>query len=627
MAVQNITREFLEIIKCPSKSVKNVNYLIVMPRTAPNEDAIYVFPLGIAYVSSALKASGRSVYTLNLNFRKDAIYKILKENITMYDIDVIATGGLSLEYHAIKEIIDIARLIKPNIISVVGGGLITSDPEAAMVALETADYGVIGQGEITINALAYAIEGNGDITTVKGVIYNDGTNWKVAQPQKELLSLDIIPYPDYDGFNYEELVGRSKSDFSLRFTSKSQDSHMIYMVFSRSCPFNCSFCFHSSGKKYVQRSLNSFFSELDFLLSKYKFNLLKIVDELFIKDENFITEFCKRIKKYNILWGANGRVDNTDRKILQTMKEAGCVFIQYGVESADNQILRSMRKHTTIEQVEDAFAICQELGILATGNLIFGDLEETKDTFHNSMKWYMTHSHYSIFLSWIKVLPGSHLYKVATANGTISDRIQYIKDGCPQINVSKMTNEEYWETVRWLEDFKTSTESDLLIDANLFQGAGGTVDVMGKCPVCNKQSQWNGFDPLMNTLVMCEKCNNKLRISLHNYILREKFQKNMEMMLKDKNVALCPATNRIQKLMELAPKLSNEKIPLIDLFKGKQDLFFGGKKVFPPDVIFDLNIDSIIVAIEGHKRTQIVHHIKNNYPMIKNIFHVSDFVF
>ena len=43
------------------------------------------------------------------------------------------------------------KSIAPNVITIVGGGMMTSDPIPAMTALHgVADYGVIGEGEITV---------------------------------------------------------------------------------------------------------------------------------------------------------------------------------------------------------------------------------------------------------------------------------------------------------------------------------------------------------------------------------------------------------------------------------------------------------------------------------------------
>lgn len=90
---------------------QSMKYLIAMPQVTKIKDQQYPFPIGIAYVSGALKASGRSVLALNLNYKEGTIFDILKKAIVENDIDVVAVGGLTTQYPQIKEIVDCAKKI------------------------------------------------------------------------------------------------------------------------------------------------------------------------------------------------------------------------------------------------------------------------------------------------------------------------------------------------------------------------------------------------------------------------------------------------------------------------------------------------------------------------------------
>ena len=103
-----------------------MNYLIVMPILTEIFDQSYTFPLGIAYVSASLKRSGRNVVTYNLNYKSKTIKENLEKIIREEQIDVIATGGLTAQYWQLERILTAAREIKPDIITWVGGGIITS---------------------------------------------------------------------------------------------------------------------------------------------------------------------------------------------------------------------------------------------------------------------------------------------------------------------------------------------------------------------------------------------------------------------------------------------------------------------------------------------------------------------
>ncbi len=129
---------------------RKLNCLLVMPLIACSAGTGYSLPLGIAYVSSSLKKAGFSVFTLNLNHRLENIREALEGEINVNDIDVVMTGGLSAQFNTLRPVLEIAKNFKGSVTTVVGGGIVTAEPEIAMEALEFADLGVIGEGELTV---------------------------------------------------------------------------------------------------------------------------------------------------------------------------------------------------------------------------------------------------------------------------------------------------------------------------------------------------------------------------------------------------------------------------------------------------------------------------------------------
>lgn len=57
-----------------------------------------------------------------------------------------------------------------------------------------------------------------------------------------------------------------------------------------------------------------------------------------------------------------------------------------------------------------------------------------------------------MFVDMIIAFPGSVLYKRAVRAGTIPDPVQFLKDGCPIVNVSSMSNEEFTQVVSLVEN-------------------------------------------------------------------------------------------------------------------------------------------------------------------------------
>lgn len=321
--------------------------------------------------------------------------------------------------------------------------MITADPVPAMTSFEgCADFGVIGEGEITMPELVTAIGTGGDFSGVKGLIYKDGDEWHITDRRPDIMDLDSIPLPDYAGFDYDKYLSTNGEVVDgVKFSP-------VAIIGGRSCKYNCTFCFHPSGSRYRQRSLDSIFSEIDHLLSNYPVNYIALREELFASDEKRVLDFCERAKSYPIVWSIQLRVDSVTKTIVDALKDSNCRYVFLGIESADNRILKSMRKNITIEQVEKALELTISAGLDTRSTIILGDEFETMESATRTLEWWREHRKYSaIDLGLIIAFPGSTLYKHARSNGKIPDPVQFLRDGCPVINLSENLSEEEFRSI------------------------------------------------------------------------------------------------------------------------------------------------------------------------------------
>jgi radical SAM superfamily enzyme YgiQ (UPF0313 family) len=139
-----------------------MKYLIVAPKIVQLAGHYYEFPLGLAYISSALKNKGFDVSCLNLNHYDNAVEELVTDTITSKSIDVVLTGGLSVHYSQIEQVIDNARSIKPEVVMVLGGGILRSNPEPVLWALKP-DCSILFEGEETVVSLAEHLEHGKDM--------------------------------------------------------------------------------------------------------------------------------------------------------------------------------------------------------------------------------------------------------------------------------------------------------------------------------------------------------------------------------------------------------------------------------------------------------------------------------
>jgi radical SAM superfamily enzyme YgiQ (UPF0313 family) len=498
-----------------------MRFLVVIPKNRYKVGIHYDFPLGLSYISSSLKSKGYQVDCLNLNYYESietALKKAIKEN----NSDIICTGGLSVHFTKIESILKIAKNIKPDIMTIIGGGLISSEPKLMIETLKP-DFGVVGEGEETIVELADAIIHSKDFSKIDGVIYYNKDKKEIImnKPRRPIGDIDSIPYPDYDGFEVKRYLDMQKptDDHYLYPYDKPR---MLPIISSRSCPYDCTFCYHPLGKQYRERSLDAFFKEVEYLIEKYNINLLVVMDELFAVRPERVKEFCERIKRYNLKWIAQMRVDGVTEETVNMLKDSGCFQISYGIESACDTILKSMKKRINISQIENALELTYKAKIGIQGNFIFGDKAETWETANQTLQWWLNNRKYQINLGKIIPYPGTQLYYNALEEGRIKDKISFIKAKCPPLNLTKMSDKQFLQLSRLIQSYDTKYNklpARILLckkeGVDPYKGILYTIKV--ECPHCHKVIEYKNMPKsdigaLMTTYgcrIGCRECNQR----------------------------------------------------------------------------------------------------------------------
>ena len=594
-----------------------MNYLFVMPKLVQETGDGYVFPLGIAYVSAAMKKAGFKVFNVNLNHREGTIDEILSEEIKKHDIDVLLTGGLSPQYHMIKAVVEAGKRAKSDLIFIAGGGIISADPEAAMTALEHVQYGVIGEGEQTIVELAECLEQGGDPFGVNGIIYKHDGKWITTMTRADIADLDSIPWPDYEGFDLDKYLDAPSPGFS-----GLNKGRMVCMLASRSCPYQCSFCFHTNGKKYRKRSWDDFFAELDYLRERYNIDFIIMADELFCPKQEDAAEFARRITPYKMRWQADFRVDRVKPELLPLFKESGIDSMFFGLESTDNNILKSMIKKMTIETMEVGLRHVYEAGIPIYGCFIFGDIEETYETALNTLDWWHKHREYSIHLTLMKPFPGAAIYEHACKTGIIKDRVQYLKDGCPQINISKMNDQEFQDICERIAEAQYDAVTIDNVELISYDPVMGRQHIQGSCPQCGEHNDWDEIKLFSIDYITCSHCGQKFHIPIPQK-LRTNLDNNITALLdRYGKVAVWGMTLSVMELFKRSDVLANDNVFPIDIAESKQLMRLYGKKINPPSILNEQEIKVVLIAVPSHGG-QILCQVRENHPATTEVLDIT----
>ena len=576
-----------------------------MPKAASKSAGNYnIFPVGIAYVTAYLKKMGCNIYTANLEFLGGDTYLNLNNLISELNIDVIAVSGLSRDYPKVKSIIEISKYIKPEIITIVGGGIISGDPEPAMLALG-ADIGTIGEGEKTAYDLTNALDNGHSFHDIPGLIFrNEDNGLTISSYKPEVINIEEISIPDYDGFDYSKFMESVNYSYS-------------YIVASRSCPYHCTFCFHPSGSKYRQRSLDSVFDEIDYILKQYKVRTIGISDELFAIKKDRVVDFCDRIKKLHVNWTVQLRVDDVDPELLRLMKESGCICISYGIESASNSVLKSMNKNITVEEIDKALELTYKNNIDIQGGLIFGDSAETPETITKSLNWYNERIHYALELNMVQIFPGSILYKNAIKEGTIKDPVNFLVDGCPLTNITQLSDEDYRSIASNIYETNMRAKYPPLKYSliEIHENLQCAFEVY--CNKCNHPT-YVPMDILHNCRIICNHCNQRHYFDPFEVLIHSN-EKISKLFYDSELMAIWGAGELCIKLLDRYEIFKDEKFMVVDVSKSRQNYTIRDKLIYSPEIIDKKNIAHIIIAVVRSKN-DIIDSIKLHYPSVKKIY-------
>lgn len=488
------------------------HYLLVLQKTDQSNKGNYGMPLGLPYINGALRVHGCHVAAMNLQHIHADPIEELKKKIIKDKIDVLLCGGLTVEYKAIKQVFDAAREANPNIITVGGGGGFSSEPILFSELLDV-DYAIIGEGELTVCALADAINENRPANDILGLVIKTCNGYVFTGERPTIQNLDSIPFPSYEGLSIEEYLEVQRPDgWYHTYAYFLDDPRIMPMCLARSCPFMCSFCYHPTGRGYRLRSLDSFFQEMEIYIKKYNINAIALVDECFSIVPKRVEEFCERIKPYNIFWMCQMRVETYSEELLKMMVESGCISACFGVENMSQKILDDMNKKIKVEQLSQALEISYRNRGSAAVNLLFGAEAETLETLKETLDWRRNNEKYNIINTVpIGTYPGSAYYEHSIARSLIKDRKKFIQQGCPIINMSQLSDEKFFFMMRYISLIQMKIKNRGKVISLTREGNG--YDAVLQCSHCGHKNHIKGLrlrtvqDGILRTMG-CRKCRN-----------------------------------------------------------------------------------------------------------------------
>jgi len=233
--------------------------------------------------------------------------------------------------------------------------------------------------------------------------------------REPIKNVDEILMPAYDLFNIDH--------YSLhQYPNQTRTQRSMSILTGRGCLYRCNFCYRMD-KGFRPRSAESILKEIHHLINEYNVTYFSFLDELFMSSEKRAVEVCTAFIDSNLgfSWGCSGRLNIASQKVLKLMKEAGCVFINYGIESVDDTALQNMQKDLTVAQIVSGIENTLDAGISPGYNIIFGNIGENEAVLNKGVDFLLKYDDHSQLrtIRPVTPYPGSPLFDIAVKNGAI----------------------------------------------------------------------------------------------------------------------------------------------------------------------------------------------------------------
>lgn len=495
-------------------------------------------PVGMAYVLSCLERHHISFDFIDTLLTRPDYSRLLKRD----DYLAFAVGGLVGDFNFISQTVKTVRSIRPDL-PVILGGNITKDANQEFLfdkKLMGIDFGVIGEAETSLPCLIDKLSiGDTDFEKVPGLLFKNRESGEIIKNHPKRLDLErvnILPAWHYINVGF----------YKYSRVSYMANQKVIPVLTGRGCVGSCTFCSPTIGA-FQKRPLEHIMEEIEFIFSKYNFDILHILNEVFYQTKEDILQFCERYKKLKTRkpWMCGMRVDveDIDESVFTAMKEAGCILAGIGIESGSNKVLRMMRKRITKDQIINFCRGAKKARLPYFGTFMIGNEGEDEDDIKETIDMVISEE-MNTDASLTNAYPGTQIYRNILNAGLAGDEREYYKNvhciPAPYdlsfenqkryLNVSGIPDGRFWSVIfSELRRFYTFSFNRFRVLNVKYRISylTNTIKASGICSECGASVRIFSVFNLLGQQVYCPRCYHCLYL---NYYAFKKFSKHFEML-------------------------------------------------------------------------------------------------
>ena len=364
--------------------------------------------LGICYLAAVMEKHGIDVKIFDSYYEGQSA-KQLVTHLFDYNPDLIGVTAMTHEVSTAAKIISqVKKTLACKV--VIGGPNCTALPERTLREFPFFDFGIYGEGEKPLLDLVEKIANKEEeqFSKIEGLVFRRGNGQICINRPSEFLTADelkALPFPAFHKYH---------GDNPLTFSGKNNEYPIIT---SRGCPFKCSFCMRVLGNKIRRRTAQNVVQEIEYAISQYGAHTFNMVDELFLSNTSHTRQLLQMIidERLNrrIRWRGLTRADFVNQDLVSLAKESGCIQLDMGVESGNNEILKSTNKGITLEQIRKSVEIIKKAGIYLVTYYIIGHPGEKRDTIQDTMRLAAELNTDHIAVGIMVPYPGTRIYEMA----------------------------------------------------------------------------------------------------------------------------------------------------------------------------------------------------------------------
>jgi len=278
------------------------------------------------------------------------------------------------------------------------------------------DVVVRGEPELIIREVVSRITDIRSLSGITGVCFLSGGKIIEDDGLNEVDNLDELPYPAYDMLPMGKYPPHNSPD----------EGNLVSTLYeaSRGCVYNCSYCFKKLFRnRFRKKSPEKIRDELARLRDEHNIEYVYFIDENFGAEESWLYDVCELVGDLELSWGCQTSFDVMSEESLLKMAEAGCVEAEFGLESADPEILKRLQKHIDLEEAEKLIGHAVDVGIRPMMFMLVGSPGETDESIERSVDFLKKFSDCRIWFSVDIPLPypTTTLWKIGRGEGKIRE--------------------------------------------------------------------------------------------------------------------------------------------------------------------------------------------------------------